>query len=119
MESAGPIVLGPRLENSLEPRAWRTITYGKGIVDHPHAAPADGRRALLRAAGERCSKRYDHKRSAPTNFRALRRAIPAAEIGRPQAGGFLRAVGVRTGIPTLKLNYSVKGKARPCGWWER
>ena len=26
----GPIVLGPRLETSLEPRAWRTITYGKG-----------------------------------------------------------------------------------------
>ena len=30
VDSAGPIVLGPRLETSLEPRAWRTITYGKG-----------------------------------------------------------------------------------------
>ncbi|HMC59855.1 MAG TPA: M1 family aminopeptidase, partial [Candidatus Solibacter sp.] len=30
VESAGPIVLGTRLESSQEPRAWRAVTYGKG-----------------------------------------------------------------------------------------
>src|SRR5271157_1230696 len=30
VDSTGPIVLGPRLESSQEPRAWRNIVYGKG-----------------------------------------------------------------------------------------
>src|SRR5207248_983552 len=30
VDSAGPIVLGTRLESSQEPRAWRAVTYGKG-----------------------------------------------------------------------------------------
>ena len=30
VDSTGPIVLGTRLESSIEPRAWRAITYGKG-----------------------------------------------------------------------------------------
>ena len=74
VDSAGPIVLGPRLETSLEPRAWRTITYGKGSWIIHMLRRRHGRRALLRAA-RRMAKRYDHKKISTDEFRdAARRS---------------------------------------------
>ena len=59
VDAAGPIVLGTRLETSQEPRAWRTITYGKGswIMQ---ISPLHGPTASSPSAGS--SKRYDRRK---------------------------------------------------------
>src|ERR1035441_6595021 len=60
VDSAGPIVLGTRLESSQEPRAWRTITYSKGswIMQMLRGRLGDDRFLALLAE---IMKRYDHK----------------------------------------------------------
>jgi hypothetical protein len=110
VDSTGPIVLGTRLETSIEPRAWRNITYGKGswIIHMLRRRMGDDR--FLALLGE-LTKRYDHKTLTTEQFRLLAATYLPARSDDPKLEGFFDQWVYGTGIPNLKLEYQVKGKA--------
>lgn len=110
VESAGPIVLGPRLETSIEPRAWRSITYGKGswIIHMLRRRMGDERFFSMLSE---LAKRYDHKKVSTQEFQALAAEFLPPKSQDPKLDGFFEQWVYNTGIPALKMTYSVKGKA--------
>jgi hypothetical protein len=110
VDSNGPIVLGMRLENSQEPRAWRTITYGKGswIIQMLRQRMGDERFFSMLAE---MTKRYDGKPITTEAFRGLAAEFLPPKSGDPKLEAFFEQWVYGTGIPTLKLTYSIRGKA--------
>jgi hypothetical protein len=110
VESLGPIVFGLRLENSQMPSAYRTITYGKGtwIMEMLRHRMGDERFGAMLAE---VLKRYDHRDITTEEFRALAAQFLPAHAEDPQLASFFEQWVYGTGIPTLKLSWSVKGKA--------
>src|SRR3954447_4098374 len=110
VESAGPIVLGPRLESSIEPRAWRAITYGKGswIIHMLRRRMGDERFYSFLSA---LAKRYDHQKLSTEDFHAQAIEYLPPKSPDPKLEGFFEQWVYGTGIPNLKMTYSLKGKA--------
>src|SRR5450432_3479340 len=110
VESAGPIVLGTHLESSQEPRAWRTVTYGKGtwIVQPLRQRMGDERFFAMLAE---LARRYDRKEVTTENFRRLAAEFVPKPSDDPQLATFFDQWIYGTGIPMLKLAYTVKGVA--------
>jgi aminopeptidase N len=110
VDAAGPIVLGTRLESSIEPRAWRTITYGKGswIMQMLRARLGDERFASMLA--EIC-KRYDRKEISTEEFRTLAAGFLPPKSDDPKLDTFFGQWVYSTGIPSVKLTYTVHGVA--------
>ncbi len=110
VDDTGPIVLGLRLETSLEPRAWRTITYGKGswILHMLRGRMGD---AKFLALLSETARRYDHKTISTEQFRALAAHYLPPQSPDPQLEDFFDQWVYGTGIPDLSLKYTVKGKA--------
>ena len=110
VDSAGPIVLGTRLESSQEPRAWRTITYSKGswIMQMLRGRLGDDRFLALLAE---IMKRYDHKDITTEQFRLLAAEFLPAKSDDPKLESFFEQWVYGTGIPTMKLSWTVKGVA--------
>jgi len=110
IDSAGPIVLGLRLENSQQPGAWRNITYGKGtwIVHMLRRRMGDDRFiAMLREI----LKRYDHAEMTTEEFHQLAAEFLPPKSPDPKLDLFFDQWVYGTGIPTLKMTYAVKGVA--------
>jgi hypothetical protein len=110
VDSAGPVVLGGRLESSLEPRAWRTIVYGKGswILHMLRRAMGDQRFLAMLAELRR---RYEGKGLSTAQFRELAAGFLPPGSPDPRLEAFFAQWIEGTGIPDLKLTWSVKGKA--------
>jgi hypothetical protein len=110
IESAGPIVLGGRLESSLEPAAWRAITYGKGtwILQMLRRRMGDQQFLAMLAA---LAKQYDHREISTDQFRRFAAGFLPPKSDDPQLETFFDEWVYGTGIPSLKMTYSVKGKA--------
>jgi hypothetical protein len=110
VESAGPIVLGTRLESSQEPRAWRSVTYGKGswIMQMLRQRMGDPRFFSMLAE---ITKRYDRKEITTEEFRQLAAEFLPKPSEDPKLETFFAEWIYGTGIPTLKLNYTMKGAA--------
>jgi aminopeptidase N len=110
VDSAGPIVLGTRLETSQEPRAWRSITYGKGswIMQMLRGRMGDQRFLALLAE---ISKRYDRKDITTEEFRLLAAEYLPPKSDDPKLESFFEQWVYGTGIPTIKFTWSVKGAA--------
>jgi len=110
VDSTGPIVLGSRLENSMEPRAWRSITYGKGswILHMLRTRMGDGRFFALLAA---LAGRYDRKEISTEEFRELAAEFLPPKTDDPKLEAFFDQWVYGTGIPSLKLTWALKGKA--------
>ena len=110
VDSAGPIVLGSRLETSQEPRAWRSITYGKGswIMQMLRSQIGDQRFLALLAE---ISKRYDRKDITTEEFRLLAAEYLPPKSDDPKLESFFEQWVYGTGIPSMKLSWSVKGSA--------
>jgi len=110
VESAGPIVLGSRLENSVEPRAWHAITYGKGswLIHMLRRQMGDERFFAMLAA---LAKRYDHQTVSTEQFRQLAAEFLPPKSDDPHLETFFDQWVYGTGIPGLKLSYSLTGKA--------
>lgn len=109
VESAGPIVLGTRLENSQAPSAYYSITYGKGSwIMHMlrRRMGDDGFLAML----ANLRKEYERKPLSTEDFRLLAARFLPARSADPQLEDFFDQWVYGTGIPSLKLSYSVKGK---------
>jgi hypothetical protein len=110
VDSTGPIVLGPRLENSQEPRAWRSIIYGKGswIIQMLRRRMGDERFfSLLREI----TTRYAGEEMSTDAFRELAAKYLPPKSDDPKLEAFFEQWVYGTGIPSLKLAWSVKGKA--------
>ncbi|MEO8025203.1 MAG: M1 family aminopeptidase [Bryobacteraceae bacterium] len=115
MESAGPITFGARLE-SAAPDAWRTITYEKGtwILHMLRRRLGDDQFAKLLA--ELC-RRYRLRSISTDEFRSLaaeflpRPAGPRDKVVDPKLENFFENWVYGTGIPSVQVKHSVKGKA--------
>jgi aminopeptidase N len=107
VDSAGPIVLGTRLESSQEPRAWRTITYGKGswIIQMLRRRMGDERFLSMLAD---LSKRYDFKAITTEEFRLFAAQYLPPKSDDPKLESFFECWVYGTGVPSLKLNYSMR-----------
>ena len=110
VDSAGPIVLGARLETSQEPRAWRSITYGKGSWIMQMLRGRMGDQKFLALLGE-ISKRYDRKDITTEEFRLLAAEYLPAKSDDPKLESFFEQWVYGTGIPAIKLTWTVKGAA--------
>jgi len=109
-ESAGPIIWGLRLASSSAPDAWRTITYEKGswIIHMLRRRMGDQR--FLAMLGD-LLKRYRQKTLSTEQFRALAAQFSPPGSPDPKLETFFENWVYSTGIPTLKMEYSVRGKA--------
>ena len=110
VDSTGPIVLGSRLENSIEPRAWRGITYGKGswIIHMLRTRMGDERFFAMLAA---LLARYDRQEISTEQFRELAAGFLPPRNDDPKLEVFFDQWVYGTGIPSLKLDWTLKGKA--------
>ena len=110
VESTGPIVLGLRLESSQAPQAYNFITYGKGSwIMHMLRRRIGAPRFLAMLADLR--KEYEHKPLSTDEFRLVAARYLPPQSPDPNLENFFDEWVYGTGIPTLKLSYSVKGKA--------
>jgi Peptidase family M1 domain len=110
VESAGPIVLGTRLETSQEPRAWRSVTYGKGSWILQMLRQRMGDQRFLAMLAE-IAKRYDRKEISTDDFRLVAAEFLPKPADDPKLETFFGVWVYGTGIPALKLTYTVKGAA--------
>ena len=109
VESAGPIVLGARLESSQTPTAYYNITYGKGSwIMHMLRRRMGDERFLAMLADLR--KEYERKPLSTEDFRLLAARFLPPHAPDPQLENFFDTWVYGTGIPSLKLNYTVRGK---------
>jgi hypothetical protein len=110
VDATGPIVLGPRLENSQEPRAWRSITYGKGswIIQMLRRRMGDERFFSMLSE---LMARYGGKEISTEDFRELAARFLPPKSDDPKLEAFFAQWIYGTGIPSLKLAWSIKGKA--------
>jgi hypothetical protein len=109
-DSAGPVSFGNRLESSQLPAAYRSVTYGKGtwIMQMLRRRMGDERfLAMLR----QILKRYDRRELSNEDFRRVAASFLPPQVADPQLETFFEQWVYGTGIPNLKLSYTVKGKA--------
>ncbi len=105
IESAGPIVWGYRLESSLAPNAWHTVTYEKGtwIVHMLRRRLGDEKfLALLQEISSH------HHSISTEEFRELASRY-APKSPDPDLKIFFENWVYGTGVPAVKLSYSWRG----------
>jgi hypothetical protein len=109
VESQGPVIQGWRLETLDSPNAWTSIVYGKGTWIIHMLRRKMGDPQFLKMLAE-LRKRYEWKTIGTEEFRALCvEFLPAGSPDKKLEDFFDQWV-YGTGIPTLKLSYSVQGK---------
>ena len=97
------------VENSQTPAAYYNITYGKGsLIMHMLRRRMGDERFLAMLADLR--KEYERKPLSTEEFRMLAARFLPAQSADPQLENFFDQWVYGTGIPLLKLNYTVKGK---------
>ncbi len=105
IESAGPIIWGYRLESSLAPNAWRTVTYEKGtwIIHMLRRRLGDEKfLALLREVSSH------HHSISTEEFRDLARQY-APKTPDADLKVFFDNWVYGTGVPAVKLSYAWRG----------
>jgi aminopeptidase N len=109
VDSAGPIVLGTRLESSQEPRAWRTITYGKGSWIMQMLRRRMGDERFFNMLAE-LAKRWDRKELSTEGFRLFAAQYLPAKSDDPKLESFFEHWVYGTGVPTIKLTYTMRNQ---------
>lgn len=110
VDSAGPIVFGTRLESSAEPRAWRAITYGKGSWILQMLRQRLGEERFLSMLAQ-ILKRYGRREISTEEFRKLASEFLPPKSDDPKLELFFDQWVYGTGIPSLRMTYSIRGKA--------
>jgi aminopeptidase N len=110
IESYGPIIWGVRLVSSQAPSAWRTITYEKGSWIMHMLRMRLGEDAFTRMLGE-IVKRKRLQAITTAEFRDIAATFLQPKSEDPKLENFFEQWVYSTGVPTLKLKYSVQGKA--------
>lgn len=110
-ESEGPVVQGRRLDSSNNPSAWMAVMYGKGTwIIHMLRTRMGDERFLAMLAELR--RRYEWKTIGTEQFRALCAEFMPASAAKddPKLEKFFDAWVYGTGVPDLKISYSVRGR---------
>jgi len=110
VESAGPIVWGQRLRNSLNPEGWRAITYEKGswIIHMLRARLGDERfMKMLHAIVER----YRFQPITTEQFQQIAAEFLPPKSPDPKLESFFEQWVYGTGIPTLRIASTTTGRA--------
>jgi hypothetical protein len=102
LESAGPIIWGYRLESSLAPDAWRTVTYEKGSWIIHMLRRRLGDEKFLSLLRDICNNYHS---ISTDQFRELARKYAPASPD-PDLKIFFDNWVYGTGIPAVKLSYS-------------
>lgn len=110
LESAGPIRWGLRLRSSHVPGSWQPITYEKGSWILHMLRRRLGDEKFLAMLGELC-RRYRYQAVTTDQFRTLAAGYLPPDSPDPALETFFELWVNGTGIPSLKLSWSVKGKA--------
>lgn len=110
VESVGPVVWGTRLQSSLSADAWRTIVYEKGSWIMHMLRRRLGDQRFHQLLTETC-RRYANGTITTEQFRQLAESMMGPKAGPEPLSDFFESWVYGTGIPALKLNWSVKGKA--------
>jgi hypothetical protein len=110
VESSGPIVLGSRLKNSVEPRGWHDIVYGKGSWIMQMLRARMGDQAFFSMLAEMV-RRYDRKTVTTEQFRELAAGFLPPKSDDPHLELFFDQWVYGTGMPSLTMTYALKGKA--------
>jgi len=110
LESVGPLVWGVRLRVSQAPGAWRTIIYDKGTWVLHMLRRRLGDERFLALLGQ-LRRRYQYRPVSTEQFRRLAAEFHPADSPDPQLENFFDQWVYGTGIPSLKLEHSVEGKA--------
>lgn len=113
VESAGPVVQGRRLDSSNNPNAWTAIAYGKGTWIIHMLRRKMGDAAFTKMLTE-LRRRYEWKTIDTEQFRLLCAEFVPKGSPDPKLENFFDQWVYGTGLPALKLTYSVKGK--PGAW---
>lgn len=110
VESAGPIIWGTRLHSTGIPDAWRSITYEKGAWILHMLRRRLGDERFLKMLGE-LRRRYEFRSISTDDFHALALEFLPPRTSAASIAVFFDNWVYSTGIPTLKLQYSIKGVA--------
>ena len=110
IESVGPLVWGVRLRVSQAPRAWQTIIYDKGTWVMHMLRRRLGDERFLAMLGQ-LRRRYQYRAISTDAFRRLAAEFLPSDSPDPQLENFFAQWVYSTGIPSLKLEHSVHGKA--------
>jgi hypothetical protein len=110
VDSAGPVRLGARLQNSLSPGAWHAIVYGKGSWILHMLRARIGEDNFLKLLGEVC-KRYRYQPITVRQFQDLAASYMPKDSADPRLDGFFDHWVENTGIPALNLQTAIRGKA--------
>ena len=108
-ESEGPVVQGRRLENSNNPAASIAVIYGKGTWILHMLRRRMGDDSFLKMLGE-LRRRYQWQTVDTETLRALSSEFLPKGSADPKLETFFDTWVYGTGVPALKLNFSVKGK---------
>ena len=109
-ESAGPIIWGERLAGWPSNGAWRVISYGKGTWILHMLRRRIGDDAFFKLLAE-LRRRYEFKSVTTADFEALARELRPKGMTPEVIDTFFDNWVYSTGIPALKLRYTVKGVA--------
>jgi len=112
-ESEGPVVQGRRLETSNNPNAWNAVAYGKGAWILHMLRRRMGDEQFTKMLTE-LRRRYEWKTIDTEQFRLLCAEFLPPRSSDSRLENFFDRWVYGTGIPTLKLTSSVKGK--PGAW---
>ncbi len=107
-EAEGPLVSGRRLESSANPNAWNAVAYGKGTWVLHMLRRRMGDAQFLKMLAE-LRRRFAFKDLATEDFRLLCAEFLPPKSEDPKLEDFFDVWVYGTGIPGIKLNYSVKG----------
>jgi hypothetical protein len=108
-ESEGPVVQGHRLETSNNPNAWTAVAYGKGTWILHMLRRRLGDAQFTKMLSE-LRRRYEWKTIDTEQFRALCAEFLPPQSPDPKLENFFDQWVYGTGVPALKLSYSIKGK---------
>jgi aminopeptidase N len=109
VESYGPPVDGARLNNSAHPGAWEVVAYGKGAWIFHMLRRRMGDAGFNRMLAE-LRRRYEYKSVDTESLRQLCAEFLPPGSPDPRLENFFDEWVYGTGIPGLKLSYSIKGK---------
>ena len=110
VESAGPITWGFRLESADEPDAFHAITYDKGAWIFHMLRRRLGDDRFLKMLAE-LRHRSEQRTASTAELRSLVKDFLPPRVPAAAADGFFDNWVYSTGIPALKLTYTVKGVA--------
>lgn len=102
IDSAGPITLGIRLQNSQNQASWRIITYEKGTWILHMLRKQIGDPGFVKMLGE-IARRYRRKPLSTEDFRKVAASFLPPKSADPQLEVFFENWIYSTGVPSLKL----------------